>query len=102
MLENYRFENLEILGLRRNNLSNIKPLEKVNFKELKKLDLSWNQILHIDILKNVKFQKLEELNLYGNKISCINALEKVNFRELKKLIWVLIKYQILIFWKMLN
>ena len=40
MLENYRFENLEILGLRRNNLSNIKPLEKVNFKESKKLDLS--------------------------------------------------------------
>ena len=44
-----------------NKISNIKILEKVNFKGLKELDLSYNNISEIEILEKVKFEKLEKL-----------------------------------------
>ena len=60
-------------------------LEKVNFKELKELNLNSNNISDIKVLEKVKFDKLEKLYLRNNKISDINILEKVNFKELKEL-----------------
>ena len=58
------------MHLAANNIDDIDILEKVNFKELKKIkiDLYSNQISNINILEKVKFEKLEELNLLKNKI----------------------------------
>ena len=61
----------------------IEYLKRIEFKELKELDLSSNNISNIKVLDKVKFEKLEILNLGGNEISDINILEKVNFKELK-------------------
>ena len=49
-------------------LSDINTLEKVNFKELKELDLSWNNITDIKVLEKANFEKLEKLLLFGNNI----------------------------------
>ena len=50
-------------------ISNIDILEKItNFKELKILSLSENNISDIKILENVKFEKLETLSLNNNYI----------------------------------
>ena len=59
----------------------------MNFKELKELDLYYNNISDIEILEKVKFEKLEILNLSLNKISYIKILEKVNYKELKKILF---------------
>ena len=48
--------------------NNINILKNVNFKELKELDLSENNISDISVLENVKFEKLEKLNLSFNNI----------------------------------
>ena len=56
------------MHLASNNIDDIDILEKVNFKELKKIDLYGNHISNINILEKVKFEKLEELNLLKNKI----------------------------------
>ena len=61
-------------------------LSKIEFKELKDLNLKTNTISDIKALQHVKFNKLEILNLSSNMISDINVLEKVNFKELKQLI----------------
>ena len=63
----------------------LKDLCKIGFKELKKLNLHYNQIYDISVLAEAKFDKLEELNLGNNNIWNINDLEKMNFKELKKL-----------------
>ena len=61
-------------------VGNLKILEDIDFKELKELDLSFNNISDISILENVK---LEILKLSNNKISNnINILENVDFKEL--------------------
>ena len=51
-------------------------LKKIEFKELKELNLYYTQISDIKALENAKFEKLEKLNLSDNKISDINVLEK--------------------------
>jgi len=43
-LEKVKFEKLEVLSLTENKISDINILEKVNFKELKKLFLDKNNI----------------------------------------------------------
>ena len=63
----------------------LKVLVKIKFKELKKLDLSYNKISDISILEKVDYKKLNKLDLSFNKISDINILEKVDFKELKEL-----------------
>ena len=63
----------------------LKDLCKIEFKELKELNLFWNNISNINLLEKVKFRKLEVLDFGKNNISDINILEKVNFKALKKL-----------------
>ena len=46
----------------------------MNFKELKELNLSDNNISDIKVLKKVKFEKLEILDLSENKISKDNSI----------------------------
>ena len=47
----------------------LKDLCKINFKELKELYLSGNEISDIKVLEKVKFEKLEILDLSNNQIS---------------------------------
>ena len=49
---------------------------KIEFKELKKLNLYWNKISDIKVLENVKFDKLEILILTSNNISNIKKIRK--------------------------
>jgi len=52
-----------MIYLSNNKISNINILEKVNFKDLKKLDLGCNKISDIKVLEYVKFAKLEYIYL---------------------------------------
>ena len=64
-----KFNELKVLNLENNNLSNIKGLENVNFTKLEELNLKYNEIQDIDILEKFEFKKLRGLylyNLYGN------------------------------------
>ena len=82
-LSKIEFKKLKNLDLSNNNISNISALKSIKFKNLEILDLSNNKISDIDVLEKVSFKGLKELNLNNNKITNINILEKVNFNELK-------------------
>ena len=85
ILKNAKFEQLEILSLAYNKITDINVLEEVNFNKLRELYLQNNYISDIKILEKVKFEQLDTLNLSYNKISDIDVLEKVKFKNLKKL-----------------
>ena len=78
------FQDLEELILSGNS-NIIKVLETIYFKELRSLQLSWNEISNIKLLEKVRFDKLELLNLSHNLISDINILENINLNQLKVL-----------------
>ena len=64
--------------------------DKIHFKELKELDLSYNKIdintyILGEIPNEIKFEKLIILNLNNNQISNINILQNFNCAELKEL-----------------
>ena len=78
--------NIEDIDIRELNLNGkfienegLKDLAKIKFKELNKLDLSYNKISDISVLEKVNFKELKELDLMNNEISDISVLEKVNF-----------------------
>ena len=75
---NLKIKDIEIFGLNLNEkkIGNeiFEYLKKLKFKELKGLNLSWNQISDIKSLKFIEFNNLEILNLKGNKIKNINIL----------------------------
>ena len=79
--------NTEKLDLYWKNIGNegLNYLSKINFKELKVLNLHLNRISDIKSLTDVKLDKLEELDLSFNEIANIKVLENVNFKELKNL-----------------
>ena len=79
------FKELKELNLFGNNIWDIKVLEKVKFEKLKILDLRHNLISDIRVLEKVNFNQLKELFLSFNNISDIKVLEKVKFEELEKL-----------------
>ena len=79
------FKELKELNLYYNEISDIKVLEVVEYENLLKLDLSQNKISDINVLENIKFKGLKELYLSGNKISDINVLENAKFEKLEKL-----------------
>ena len=70
------------MNLGKNKISDINVLEKVNFKELKELDLEGNNISDISVFEKIKFEKLEVLWLEDNLIdSEKNTLIIKEFRE---------------------
>ena len=84
--------NIEDIDIKQLNLEDkyignegLKILFKIEFKELKELNLSNNEISDINILEKFNFKELNILDLSMNKISNINILEKFNFNELKEL-----------------
>ena len=82
IFENANFKELKELNLSHNNIADIKVLEKVKIEKIKVLNLGSNKILNINILKTVNFKELKILNLSNNKISDIKILEKVKFEKL--------------------
>ena len=79
------FKELKELNLYRNNISDIKVLEKVKFEKLETLNFNSNEISDIKILENVNFLLLKLLGLNDNKITDISVLGKVKFEHLKEL-----------------
>ena len=69
---NTNIEDIDIkqLNLKDKKIGNegLKILFKIEFKELNKLDLSYNEIVDISILEKVNFKELKELNLSRNGI----------------------------------
>ena len=66
-----------------NKISDIIALEKVNFKGLKTLDLSYNKISDISEFDNFKLYDLEKLNIGKNKINsfaCSSLLLKLSYK----------------------
>ena len=60
-------------------------LNKINFEELKEINLSNNSLTEIKLSENIKFEKLEKIYFYENKIADINILDKLQFKNLKTL-----------------
>jgi len=86
-LQNVNFKELKELELSENNISDIKVLEKLKFEKLEVLHLSSNyDISDINVLENVNFKELRELDLSWNNISDIKVFEKAKFEKLEKLI----------------
>ena len=73
------------LDFGKNEISDIDELEKVDYKELKFLDLRGNEISDIDILEKVNLGGLKQLNLNNNELTDIDILAKVDFKELNNL-----------------
>ena len=83
MLEKVKFENLILLDLEYNNISDINVLEKVNFKDLKELSLGVNNIIDIKVLEKVSFEKLEKLNIHNNSFNINEYEETLEFLKSK-------------------
>ena len=77
------FRKLKILNLSENNISNIEIFKKNRYFKLEVLDLSSNKITNLDGLEN--FENLKELNLKNNKISSISIFRRCKFDNLEKL-----------------
>lgn len=85
ILSQVSLKNLKEIDLIYNNISDIKILSKINFYNLEKLNLHNNKITNIEILKDSLFSKLKELVLSCNHISDIKILSQVAFKDLKNL-----------------
>ena len=79
------FNELKELDLKIKRISDLKILEKIKFENLEKLLLNDNNLTDINILAKLNFKKLKALYLKSNSITDINLLEKVNFKGLKEL-----------------
>jgi len=79
------FKELKILDLSINNISKIEAFNKKNFENLEKLNLSDNNISDINPLGNAKFPSLKELNLSKNKISNLGIFKDLILDNLEKL-----------------
>ena len=82
-LSKINFRELKELNLKDNNISDIKMLEKIKVDKLETLDLSQNEISNINVFEKIKFRKLKYLYLFDNNISDIKVLEKVKFDKLE-------------------
>ena len=77
-------ENL-ILSNKKLNDEHIKTISMIKFNQLKKIDLSENEITKIDSLCNIILPFLEFLNLSFNKIKNMEPLGEINSKHLKYL-----------------
>ena len=64
ILSKIEFNNLKELNLSENLISDISLLEKVNLNNLTFLKINYNEISDISKLKKVKFEKIKELHFY--------------------------------------
>ena len=78
---------IELWDIQDKNLENeiFKYFNKIEFYELREINLNENKISNLNDLEKAKLKKLETLSLRKNEISDINVLEKVNLKNLKQL-----------------
>ena len=79
------FKNLKNLYLHDNLITDITSLEHMKCKNLEELGLNHNRIKYIEVFENVKFPELKVLELRGNQIEDISVFERVQFSKLKRL-----------------
>ena len=77
--------NIKELILRNTNIRNPSMLNKVNFINLKKLDLAVNKIEDLEFLKDIQAKYLEELYLDNNNINDFFPIFNAEFENLKVL-----------------
>ena len=82
-----QFKKLQEISLRNNNISNINSLININSPALKKLDLSYNKIMKLDVFKDLakKCEELEYINLSNNEIENANVFKEKIFRKIKEI-----------------
>ena len=85
LLSKINFKSMKVLHLSDNNISNIDSLASAPFRQLRELYLFGNNISNIEILEHFPFKTLERLNLGANQIEDISVFSKVPFRKLKVL-----------------
>ena len=71
-LSHFKFQNLEVLNLSRNNLSSLDFMSQLFYPNLKEIWLNDNKIK--EILPLIKFKNLENIQLKNNQIDNINNL----------------------------
>ena len=77
------FKSIKVLHLSDNNISSLEPLISAPFRQLKELYLFGNNISNIEQMEHFPFKNLEKLSLGANMIEDISVLSKVPFRKLK-------------------
>ena len=77
------------LSLRDRNLGDegLKLISKIQFKRLKDIDVSKNNIQNIEPLNNMNLPHLEYINMSENQISNIKPIAELNSKKLKE-IWL--------------
>ena len=78
LLSQINFKSIKVLHLSDNNITNLTPLASAPFRQLKELYLFGNNISNIDILEQFPFKTLEVLSLGGNKIEDISGKKEEN------------------------
>ena len=75
------------LSLRKKNLGDkgLKLISKIQFKRLKDIDVSGNNITNIEPLKNMNLPYLEYLNMSENRIKDIKPIGKLNSKIIKEI-----------------
>ena len=81
-----QFEDLHELNLSNNNITHIQVFENLHMPNLKILNLSYNKIENLSNLKSLslKFHKLEILNLKSNFITDISILNEIDITNIKE------------------
>lgn len=77
------FKNLKIINLSNNTIKNIEPFKNMNLNHLRKIDLSLNEIENIKVFEKLDLPELKELNFNNNKINNFDPL--INSNRLPKL-----------------
>jgi Leucine-rich repeat (LRR) protein len=85
LLTKINFKSMKVLHLSDNNITNLDSLVSAPFRQLKELYLFGNNISNIDVMEHFPFKYLEKLSLGANNIADISVLSKVPFRKLKVL-----------------
>lgn len=84
MLSRINFTNLKELNLSKNELSSFKCLHESNLKNLEVLKLDNNRINSIEVLPYLNCLKLKEIDLNNNKLCNIDSLENlIDFNDLE-------------------
>ena len=85
-LSKIQFKNLKEINLSNNGIKNIEPLKNMNLSNLRKIDLSFNKIESIQIFEELKAPYMKDICLQNNKIEDFSPIYNNKcFRSLQRL-----------------